>query len=476
MIGITSCGACVPLRRLGPETKGWNFPFEKAVAYYDEDSLTMAVAAALECAGETGRGSIDGVYFASTTAPYKEKLTATTVAIACDLRSDILTADFANSLRAGTTALRTACDTVKAGSAKNLLVTASDCGRLGQPRDSFDQNNGDGAAAFLIGDRDVVAAIEASDSLSNEMLDVWRLDTGKYVRAWEDRFIMDEGYYKVLPDAIAGFLKKQKLAQGDISKVAFYAPDRRRHAEMAGRLGFAPAQVQDPLFGKLGNTGAAFSPMLLVAALEEAKPGDRILAAGYGNGVDVLLLTVTQNISKITGRPGMRRSLEKKLTISDYETYLGFRHSPPEGRFYPPVRPSASAIARSRDAIFRLHAGKCESCGTIQYPPQRICSRCRAKDRATPVRLSGRKAKIFTYTLDNLAQVPAFDLPVVDSIIDFEGGGRGCFQMTDHDPRELKVGLEVEMTFRKLHTAGEMNNYFWKCMPVRKAGPAKESK
>jgi uncharacterized OB-fold protein len=90
------------------------------------------------------------------------------------------------------------------------------------------------------------------------------------------------------------------------------------------------------------------------------------------------------------------------------------------------------------------------------------------------VRLSDRRAKIFTYTLDNLAQIPAYDLPMVDSIVDFEEGGRGCFQMTDRDPREIKVGLEVEMTFRKLHTAFEMHNYFWKCTPVREASPAKE--
>jgi len=279
MIGITSYGAYVPLHRLGPETKGWGFPLEKAVGYYDEDSLTMAVAASMDCLGGLDRNAIDGLYFGSTTAPYREKLTATTVAIACDLRNDIRTVDFANSLRAGTAALGTALDAVKAGSAKNLLVTASDCGRLGQPRDSFDQNTGDGAAAFIIGDRDVIAGIEAFDSISNEMLDVWRLDTGKYIRSWEDRFVMEEGYFNVFPAAIASFLKRQNLAPKDISKAVFYAPDRRRHADMAKKLGFAPSQVQDALFGKMGNTGAAFSLMLLVAALEEAKPGDTILVA-----------------------------------------------------------------------------------------------------------------------------------------------------------------------------------------------------
>lgn len=287
--------------------------------------------------------------------------------------------------------------------------------------------------------------------------------------------MIEEGFFKVIPGAITAFLKKRSLAAKEISKVVLYAPDRRRHGDMAKKLGFASDQVQDALFGKMGNTWAAFSPMLLMAALEEAKPDDTILVVGYGNGVDILLLKVTENIGKVKGKRGIKRNLAVKLTIRDYETYLGFRHSPPEGNLYPPGRPSASAILRDRDAIFRLYAGKCKTCGTVQYPPQRICSRCRAMDSMESVRLSDRKAKLFTYTLDNLAQIPAYDLPMVDSIINFEGGGRGCFQMTDRDPREVKVGMEVEMTFRKLHSAYEMNNYFWKCTPVREAGHTKES-
>jgi hypothetical protein len=35
-------------------------------------------------------------------------------------------------------------------------------------------------------------------------------------------------------------------------------------------LGFSAEQIQDSLYGRLGNTGAAFSLMLLIAALEQA--------------------------------------------------------------------------------------------------------------------------------------------------------------------------------------------------------------
>jgi uncharacterized OB-fold protein len=199
-------------------------------------------------------------------------------------------------------------------------------------------------------------------------------------------------------------------------------------------------------------------------------------------------LDVDQNIGITKARSTANtKGLHDFLTFRTLYQIFGVRlaamaHTVPKkktlkrGNLYPPVRPSASAIWRDRDAIFRLHAGKCRSCGSVQYPPQRICSRCKAKDSMEPVRLSDRKARIFTYTLDNLAQVPAYDLPIVDSILDFEGGGRGCFLMTDRDPREVKVGLEVEMTFRRMHTAGGMNNYFWKCTPVRAAGREKESK
>ena len=82
MVGIVSYGAYVPVHRLGPGTRGWAAPTEKAVASWDEDSLTMAVEAALDAIGKSDRNKIDGAYYASTTSPYREKLVATTLAMA----------------------------------------------------------------------------------------------------------------------------------------------------------------------------------------------------------------------------------------------------------------------------------------------------------------------------------------------------------------------------------------------------------
>ena len=110
MAKIASFGAYVPLFRLSRQemANAWGVPAvpgERAVANADEDSVTMAVAAGSDCLAGIDPSSIDGLYFATTTAPYDEKQCAGVIAAALDLRTDINTADFTGSLRAATTCL-----------------------------------------------------------------------------------------------------------------------------------------------------------------------------------------------------------------------------------------------------------------------------------------------------------------------------------------------------------------------------------
>jgi hydroxymethylglutaryl-CoA synthase len=130
MTGITSYGAYIPEHRLplgsigGREAKDGG-P-ERSVAWNDEDSVSMAVCAAVNCLRDVDRERVDALYLATTTAPFQEKQSAAIVARALDLRRDLRCADFTGSLRAGTTALRAASDAVSAGSARCVLVVASD--------------------------------------------------------------------------------------------------------------------------------------------------------------------------------------------------------------------------------------------------------------------------------------------------------------------------------------------------------------
>ncbi|NLE07938.1 MAG: hypothetical protein GX631_01625, partial [Dehalococcoidales bacterium] len=421
MVGIVSYGAYVPLRRLGKGTQGWRLPNEKAVAYYDEDSLTMAVAAAIDCLGDSDRQTVDGYYFASTTAPYKEKLTATTAAVAVDLRKDIMTADVVDSLRSGTGALRMAIDTVKAGSAKKMLVTASDC-RMGEPGSALDQAIGDGAAAFMIGDTDVLATLEASYSVSNDLFDYWRGDTAKFIHQWEDRWVQEAGYMKVVPPVVKAFLEKFKLSLSDISKVALYGNNQRRHGQVAKMIGIKPEQMVDPLYMTVGNTGTAAVPMQLVTALESAKPGETILCIAYGDGVDILLFKTTDNVTKFKPKRGMKTHLAAKMIFPSLQGSFGFRH---QGRDAESGSgPAASVLAREGEDIYALKGTKCKVCGTVQYPPQRVCTKCQAKDQMESFRLSDQRGVIYDRVCDFAAPVPPFESPAVNMYVDWHCGGR----------------------------------------------------
>jgi hydroxymethylglutaryl-CoA synthase len=119
---------------------------EKAVAWNDEDAVSMAVSAAVNCLRGFDRDAVDGLMFACTTYPFAEKQGASLLARALDLRREVRTADFAGSLRAGTNALRAAVDAVAAGTARRVLVVASDC-RMGAPGSGLELNFGDGAVA-----------------------------------------------------------------------------------------------------------------------------------------------------------------------------------------------------------------------------------------------------------------------------------------------------------------------------------------
>lgn len=471
MVGITSYGAYIPFYRLKREdiARSWggaSLGGEKAVANFDEDSVTMAVAAVLDCLGSIDRSSIDGLYFASTTSPYREKQCASIIAGAADLRREVFTGDFADTLRAGTVALRAAIDAVKAGSAKNVLVVAADC-RLGAPRSEFEQVFGDGAVAFLIGDSNVAVTVEESHSHSDEIVDLWRMPGDAFVRSWEDRFINTEGYLRNVSEAITSLMRKSNLALKDMTKVIFYAPDARRHREMAASLGLDyKTQVQDGILGGVGNTGCALALMMLVSALEEAKAGDRLLLANYGDGCDAYILRVTEEVGKLKDRRGMKSHLASKRYLPSYEKYLTHRELvPAEAQRRPPFTSSAPTLWRDRKWVLGLNGAKCNNCGRLFFPPQRVCLYCRAKDNFEWVRLSDKKGTLFTFCKDNLALSP--DSPEVFARVHMENGLAVYCKMTDRDPDKVEIDMPVEMTFRKFHEGGGYPNYFWKCRPVR---------
>ena len=168
------------------------------------------------------------------------------------------------------------------------------------------------------------------------------------------------------------------------------------------------------------------------------------------------------------------RAAGTKLPISTYEKYLRWRQiielEPPATA--PMEQPSPVALWRDNKSGLDLHGVKCRKCGTPQYDngslmtmPIRVCMKCQARDDFEDYCFRDKKATVFSFTQDNLASV--VDPPASVVVVDFEGGGRGIFDLTDRDPAKVEIGMPVEMTFRKLQFDRGLTNYFWKCRPLR---------
>jgi uncharacterized OB-fold protein len=334
----------------------------------------------------------------------------------------------------------------------------------------MDPELGEGAVAFLIGNNDVAATVEASYFVSDEILDLWREEGNPIVRIWEDRFSMDEGYMSLVPEAVNGLIKKTGTKISDFTRAVVYGPDSRRHRDMIGKLKLDPKLVQEPFFGKMGNTGTAFTLQLLTSAMESVKAGDKILLVNYGNGADAMVIKATSSISKASTTRSLGKYLASKRIVGDYVKYASWRNLIPvaePARRPPDEMPSPANLHRSRDRNFRFYGSKCRHCGTVQYPPTRICASCNTKDELDPYRLSDKPAKLFTYSYDLISRTK--DPPVVVSLTDFEGGGRTRIILADGDVQRLQRGMPLEMSFRKsyYYPSEGITNYYWKSTPVR---------
>ena len=224
----------------------------------------------------------------------------------------------------------------------------------------------------------------------------------------------------------------------------------------------------DPMFGRLGNCGAAFAPLLLAAALEASQKGDRILSVAYGDGGEASSWTVT-------GQAQLAQRAEHGATIADqlatrrplrsYDSYLAARRLVETGvdsRGGTGI--PATTHWRERDQDISLRAERCRQCGTQHFPAQRICYGCAAKDDFEPVRLSDKQGKLMSYTFDSFFPTP--EPPLVAGMVEVDGGCRIYLQLCDVDPKSVRCDMPVAFVFRKIHEAGAKPNYFWKARPT----------
>jgi hydroxymethylglutaryl-CoA synthase len=472
MIGIVSYAVYLPSYRISREVvaTAWGGRAQagqKVVMRYDEDPITMAAYAAWQTLASLpdDRRATGALYFASTSMPYWERLNGSVVAALCDLRASTFVADFGGSLRAGTSALWAAADRLSANpdAAELAIVVAADA-REAEPGSAEELSFSDAAGAIALGSRDLIAELLSRATRYDDFFESARRDRDEFVSTYEGKFSTERGYLRSLRAVIQQVLEQSGVTAGDVAKLVVPAFEKRSYLLLAEKLGFAANRVQNVTWDNLGNTGCAAPLLLLSAALEEVKPGELVLCAGYGNGADAFLFRVTDRIADFRPRVGL--SLQRKNEIH-YKTYTlyrkarEYRHSHKDG-----LELTNIFYNKEEAQITRLHGTECQHCGTRHFPMVRVCAKCEQSDNLLEVALQ-RTGTVFTFAVDHLAASPF--PPTVMAAVDLDGGGRIYCEVVDSEPEAVQIGMPVELVARRLREGGGLYHYYWKCRPRRDA-------
>jgi 3-hydroxy-3-methylglutaryl CoA synthase/uncharacterized OB-fold protein len=472
--GITGVGAYVPRLRIERAAIAgahrWMNPGlaaagkgERAFCSWDEDVVTMAVEAARDCLDGQNRDAIQTLHVASTTFPYADLSHAVIVAAALGLPHAVETSNAAGSQRAASTALIQAL-----GAGKTALVVASEKPDP-MPASVAEIQGGVGAAAVSLGEEGVIAKPLAATSRAVHFVDRFRAADQPSDYAWEERWIRDEGYAKIVPEAIRDALSQAGVAAAEVAHLILPAPIRGVAAGIAKQLGIGAA-IAGGFEGRVGYAGAAHGMLMLAEVLGIAKPGERILFVGFGQGVDVLLLEATDRIGGQRGR-GLAGTVADALVTGDYLRMLSFADRIALDWGMRGEKHGKAALTeqyRASDQLDSFTGGRCGACGRVQFPVLAYCvdAACGAPASAmAPVSLADEPAAIFTITSDWLSYHPAPPLAV--GFVQFDIGARLLMEVVDATPAQLTEGTPLRMVFRikERDKLRGFNRYFWKATP-----------
>jgi 3-hydroxy-3-methylglutaryl CoA synthase len=476
MNGIVAWGGYVPRRRIErariAEAHAWMAPGlkgqargERSYTDWDEDVVTMSVEAARHSLAGLDRSGISQLTIASTTAPFADLQASSIAAVALGLAPETKTTDVAGSQRAGVGMLSGALSDNR----EDVLVVASDRPRA-KPASIQEMQYGAGAAAFVIGSKNVAAEFLGAASSVELFVDHFRAAGAAHDYYWEERWVRDEGYQKIGVAAVKRALEQAKLAPSSVDHFIFAAPGAGGAPAIAKKAGLRPEAVGDALDAKCGYAGTAHPLLMLAHILDTASPGEIIAVLGFGQGCEVVLLRTTPRI--VDARPA--RSIQQQLDAGKADpAYLRF------ASFYGEINPdwgmreerdTKTALTeqyRSSRQVYGFVAGQCGSCGATQFPQLAYCIECQAPGSGfIQVQLAEQEASVLTYTADSLMYHPS--PPLYIGFAQFDNGARLLMEFVDVDPANFDVGTRVTMRFRikERDRARGYDRYFWKAAPA----------
>jgi 3-hydroxy-3-methylglutaryl CoA synthase/uncharacterized OB-fold protein len=433
----------------------------RAFANWDEDAVTMAVEAGRNALRALPQAEIASLTLASTTLPFADRLNGGIVGAAIGLPGQAMARDVASSPRAASIELLAALRTPRQGA--ELLIASER--RVPRPASAQELIVGHGAAAAVVGSGTPIATHVASASMQADFVDHFREAGVDADYAWEERWVRDEGYFKIAVDTVGRCLKEAAVEPAQVSRFAMPAPASRINEVVARRVGIDASALVSTEADSVGDLGCAQPLAMLDIAVREAKKGDLILVVAFGNGCDAMLLRRT-GVECPGPTPGPGRAESQYLKYLSFNGQIALDWGM---RAEMDNKTALSAAWRDRGRISRFEAGRCECCGAVQFPSLRFCVNpaCRAENQQRPVSLADTPARVLSHTCDYLGYTP--HPPFLFGHVDFDGGGRVLMEFADATPDEIKVGTPLRMVYRvkDFDLKRGFRRYFWKATPVR---------
>ncbi|MBD3387492.1 MAG: hydroxymethylglutaryl-CoA synthase [Candidatus Altiarchaeales archaeon] len=335
MTGIVGYGAYVPRYRIRTHdisvvwggdgerlSRGLNVK-EKSVPALDEDVVTISVEAARTAVRHANIDpkDIEAVYVGSESHPYAVKPTATIVAEAVGATPDLTAADYEFACKAGTAAIQTCYALSKSKTVKYGMAIGADTSQ-GRPGDALEYTASAGGAAYIIGEKRVIAEIRDTYSFTTDTPDFWRRE-GQDFPMHGSRFTGEPAYFKHVTSASKKIMERNSLKPEDFDYAVFHQPNGKFPLAVGSMLGFRKEQIETGLLTPvIGNTYSGATPLGLSAVLDVAEPGELILATSYGSGAgsDSFVIEVTKEMDKNRNKePIMDRIGDKEYV--DYSRY-----------------------------------------------------------------------------------------------------------------------------------------------------------
>ncbi len=444
----------------------------RRVAAYDEDTVTMAV--------EAGRAALAGtaaepqsLAIASTTLPFADRSAATLVAEALGLPANLLSQDCGGSLRAATSLL------MSRRGGRSLCI-ASDT-RPAKPGSSAELHNGDAAAAILLGDSDsgegLLARWLGSASVNADLVDHYRAAGAAFDYALEGRWLRQEGYARIAPQAVAMALAEAGIAAPAVDRLLIAGIEPAAVTTVAKAAGLSRIDTADAVGGQVGFTGSAHPYLLLVDALSRCQGGEKIVLCGFGQGCDAIVLEAGAGCASAPQLRGFQNLLDDYRDENSYTRYLtgkGLLQMDWGLRAERDNRTAMTSFYRNRDAVTGFSGGRCQACGTVQFPRSAICvnPECRSRDSQRAFSLRDEAARVKSFTEDWQAYCPV--PPLMYGNVQFDCGANVIMEYTDYLPGELATGQALRMVFRikDVDRQRHFRRYCWKaaaCPAARRA-------